>query len=152
MMDQEYPYILMLEDDEDDRYFTQTFFSDRGYNIGLRFLTVANDVVPYLQNCIENNQLLPRLILLDKNIPSVSGIEALRQVKQHPLFSFIPVVMISGNMFPKDINESYQLGVNSFIIKPHNSELTAKTIDAFVDYWFNVVELPEIKDLSFQPL
>lgn len=149
-MTQGHPYILMLEDDDDDRYFTQTFFSDRGYDIGLEFLTRADDVVPFLQNCVDQNLNLPRLVLLDKNLPSVSGIEALRQVKQHPLFNFLPVVMISGSMFPKDINESYQLGVNSFIVKPHNSDLTAKTIDSFVNYWFNVVELPEVSSLAFQ--
>ena len=69
------PYILMLEDDDDDRHITQTFFSERGYNIALEFFINSDDVLPYLEKCLEEDLLLPRLILLDKNVPASGGME-----------------------------------------------------------------------------
>ena len=148
LMDRDIPYILMLEDDGDDRHITQMFFSEKGYNVGREFLTEAGDVLPYLERCLNENRLLPRLILLDKNIPSLSGLEVLAQIREHAVLRALPVVMISGSPNQKEINESYRLGVNSFITKPFGNELTAKTIDAFVNYWFGTVDLPEVAGVA----
>lgn len=147
-MQTDQPYILMLEDDEDDRYFTGSFFEDRGYNVQLEFLTEAADVLPYLERCINNNSQLPVLILLDKNARSTSGLETLAQLKAHPLLKAIPVVMISGSAFPQDIAAGYDLGANSFIIKPLNSVETTRTIESFMNYWFNTVNLPDLTKVS----
>ena len=134
----------MLEDDGDDRHITQLFFIEKGYNVGLEFMTDPTRVLPYLETLLLKDLLLPQLILLDKNIPMVSGIEVLRQIKAHPVLRMIPVVMISGSSNQDDVNECYRLGVNSFITKPFTNELTAKNIDSFVNYWFGTVDLPEV--------
>ena len=141
----ERPYILMLEDDSDDRHITQLFFSEKGYEIDLVFLTDAREVLPYLASCVAESRLLPRLLLLDKNIPAQSGIEVLAQIKSHPVFKILPVVMISGSANQKEVDQCYRLGVNSFIAKPFGNEMTARAIDMFVNYWFGTVELPEIE-------
>jgi CheY-like chemotaxis protein len=137
-------YILMLEDDSDDRYITQTVFSEKGYNIPIEFLTNTEYVLPFLQQCIDDSTTLPALILLDKNVPASGGLKVLENIKGHPSFRAIPVVMISGTAYPEDVNESYRLGVNSFIVKPFGSEQTANTIETFVNYWFGISELPTI--------
>ncbi len=142
------PYILMLEDDGDDRHITKTFFSEKGYDVGLEFLADPDAVLPYLERCIHENRLLPRLILLDKNIPPIGGLEILRQIKMNETLKIIPVVMISGSTSQQEIDESYRLGVNSFISKPFNNEDTAKTIDTFVNYWFGTVDLPEVANVA----
>ena len=138
------PYILMLEDDSDDRHITQLFFLEKGYNVSLEFLTAAGEVLPYLDKCLTDNLPLPSLILLDKSASFFNGADVLKQIKSHPVLQLIPVVMISGSADQKDINESYRLGASSYITKPFNNELTAKTIDAFVNYWFGTVELPAV--------
>ncbi len=142
------PYVLMLEDDEDDRHITETYFGANGFDIKLEFLSNSEEVMPYLQGCIERHTQLPCLILLDKNAPAGGGMAVLKSIKSHQVFSVIPVIMISGTAFPGEINESYRLGANSFIIKPLYSELTAKKILYFLNYWFTSVELPETDSVT----
>jgi len=137
-------YILMLEDDGDDRHITETFFAEQNYNIRLEFLTNPGEMISYLDRCYQEGILLPSLIILDKYVPAGSGIEVLKAIKAHPVFHQIPTVMISGSDHEEDIEESYRLGANSYIIKPFRSEFTIKKISTFVTYWFEVAELPMI--------
>jgi two-component system, response regulator len=138
------PYLLMLEDDEDDRHITETFFAANNFRYELKFLTNSDDVMPFLEECQAKTSSLPRVILLDKNAPVSGGMEVLKSIKSHPAFKIIPVVMISSSSHPAEINESYRLGVNSYITKPFSHERTFKKIQNFLQYWFDAVELPDI--------
>lgn len=140
------PYILMLEDDGDDRFITESIFKEKGYSVALEFLINSDDVLPYLDGCVADSKLLPGLIILDKNVPASGGMDVLRKLKVHSQYKGIPVVMISGTADEEDIIESYQCGVNSFIAKPFTSEETERTIDTFVHYWFHIVDLPNLSD------
>jgi CheY-like chemotaxis protein len=143
------PYILMLEDDSEDRYITKSFFSERGYNIGLVLVTYPDEVMEYLHNCIKENNKLPSLILLDKNVPAGDGLEVLKDIKASSFFRGIPVVMISGTDFPEHVAESYKYGASSYILKPSTNELTIKKIETFINYWFETVNLP-LEDAHLQ--
>jgi CheY-like chemotaxis protein len=136
-------YILMLEDDSDDRYITENFFSEQKYDIALKFLSAPDEVMPYLSNCLDESQSLPSLILLDKNFPAGSGLEVLTAIKADARFRQIPVVIVSGSDFADDVDESYRLGANSYIVKPFSNEMTEKKIGTFVKYWFDIAELPK---------
>ncbi len=61
---------------------------------------------------------MPVVILPDLKLPKVDGIEVLRQIKSHPRFKTIPVVALTSSKEDSDIKACYQLGVNSYIIKP----------------------------------
>lgn len=137
------PYILMLEDDSDDRYITESFFAEKGYDIQLKFVEQADEVLQYLEECCDSGAALPRLLLLDKTAPG-NTFELLRELKSNRAFCAMPVVMISGSDYAPDIRESYRLGVSSYIVKPSTAGLTAKKIASFVTYWFETVELPEV--------
>ena len=66
----------------------------------------------------------------------------LKTIKGHPAFRHIPTVIVNGSDHRHDIEESYRLGANSYIVKPFSNELTAKKIATFITYWFEVAELP----------
>lgn len=134
----------MLEDDGDDRHLTQFHFAEQKIKVDLTFLTKPDEVLPYLANCCNEGCALPSLVILDKHVPSGCGLDVLRDIKSHPVFRQIPVVVISGSDQPADVKESYRLGANSYIIKPVSSELTARKIATFVSYWFEISELPKI--------
>jgi CheY-like chemotaxis protein len=144
-MNERLPYILMLDDDSDDRYLTAMLFKEQEYPVDLKFVTNTVDVLPFMNRCIKEYQQLPSLIILDKNVPSGNGFEVLKELKSNSAFQNIPVVMISGSSNPMEIEECYRLGASSYIVKPMSNELTHKKIDAFVRYWFETVELPQRK-------
>ena len=140
------PYILMLEDDSEDRYLTESTFKEIGYNVRLEFLTHGAEVMKHLNQCENDRGAVPDIILLDKNVPTGSGIEVLKELKSHPRYKTIPVVMISGSAFPNEVAESYRLGVNSYILKPSTYQQTIKKIGTFFTYWFETVELPVVSN------
>lgn len=127
------PYVLMLEDDTDDRYITETTLRELGFNVPVKFLTYDRELINYLTHSDE-----PALILLDYN--PVSGAETLKQLKSHPDFNHIPVVVLSEVSSPNHVRQCYQLGANSFIQKPRTEEMTRKKIETFFRYWFEVAE------------
>jgi len=93
----------------------------------------------FSQRQVENG---PRVILLDLKLPKVDGMEVLRQVKRDPRTRVIPVVMLTSSREEKDVVESYQLGVNSYIVKPVDF---GQFVDAVRDlglYWLLLNQPP----------
>ncbi len=77
----------------------------------------------------------PKVILLDLKLPKVSGIEVLREIKKDPRTSIIPVVILTSSTQEVDIEESYKLGANSYIVKPVNFENFIQSLRQMNDYW-----------------
>ena len=78
---------------------------------------------------------LPKVILLDIKMPKVDGIEVLRQLKASEHTKVIPVVIMTSSAEEKDIISSYQLGVNSYVVKPVGFEDFAKAVGELGLYW-----------------
>jgi CheY-like chemotaxis protein len=84
----------------------------------------------------------PKVVLLDLRLPKVSGMEVLRQVKEDEVTRSIPVVVLTSSKEDRDVAESYQLGVNSYISKPVGFEAFAKTVSELGFYWLLVNRPP----------
>jgi len=84
----------------------------------------------------------PRLILLDLKLPKVDGIEVLKRIKADERTRMIPVVMVTSSAEGRDITESYQLGVNSYIVKPVEFEQFSETVAKAGFYWMLVNKAP----------
>lgn len=78
---------------------------------------------------------VPKVILLDLRLPKVDGMEVLRQIKADPRTRTIPVVVLTSSKEDRDVAQSYQLGVNSFISKPVEFDEFAKTVSELGLYW-----------------
>jgi hypothetical protein len=66
----------------------------------------------------DRGELSPIFILLDLKLPKINGLEVLRQLKSHPKYSAIPVIVLTTSAEDHDIEEAYKLGCNSYIVKP----------------------------------
>lgn len=135
-MDTQNRYILMVEDDPDDRYFTQQTLQDVGVSVPIQFLAQSNEVFSFL----DSNEP-PAIILIDYNISPDNGVEVLKSLKSHPAYRHIPVIILSESAAPAYVTECYRHGANTFVAKPFTSDGTRKKIESFFTYWLEVAEV-----------
>jgi len=86
----------------------------------------------------------PKLIILDLKLPLVDGNYVLRQIASDPRTAVIPLVVVSSSRESRDIYSSYKLGVNSYIVKPVNSDTYINTMRSMATYWLSVNQSPEV--------
>jgi len=89
---------------------------------------------------------LPKVILLDIKMPKVDGIEVLRQLKSQETSKSIPIVIMTSSKEEQDVIRSYQLGVNSYVVKPVDFEGFAKAVSELGLYWLLTNQPPVIKN------
>lgn len=87
----------------------------------------------------------PRLILLDLKLPKIDGLQVLREIKGDPHTRAIPVVILTSSKEERDLVESYQLGVNSYIQKPVDFNQFRETVKQLGLYWLVVNQAPPLK-------
>jgi len=139
--------ILMADDDPDDQLLTKDAFEECKLANDLRFVNDGEELMDYLcrKGDFKNPEDSPRpgLILLDLNMPRKDGREALGEIKSDPDLRRIPVVVLTTSKAEEDILKSYDLGVNSFIVKPVSFEGLLEVVKALGKYWIQIVELPK---------
>ena len=84
----------------------------------------------------------PDIILLDLNLPRMSGLELLAQIKQDADLKVIPVIVLSSSEAPSDVLDSYRLGANCYFKKPNEWDEFVSIAKAIKDFWLSMVSLP----------
>src|SRR5690606_37756358 len=137
-------FILIAEDDADDRFLLQAAFEENGFNDKLHFVENGVEVLEYLGQLEKdgNSKKFPRFILLDLNMPKKDGREVLKEIKQHPELKKIPVVIFSTTNNEQEMRRCYELGANSYITKPNSFESLLKTVAALRSYWIHTTSVP----------
>ncbi len=138
--------ILMADDDEDDILLARKALQKGKLLNPLRTVRDGEELLDYLLHrgdyTDEESAPRPGIILLDLNMPKKDGREALKEIKAHPDFKDIPIVVFTTSKAEEDIYRSYKLGVNSFITKPVTFENLIEVMRMLGKYWFEVVTLP----------
>jgi two-component system response regulator len=135
--------ILLVEDNPDD--VELTLRSLRTHNFANR-VKVVGDGVEALDYLMPPEGVppdgYPKLVLLDLKLPRIGGIEVLRRLKANDLTRVIPVVVLTSSREESDLVKSYELGVNSYIVKPVDFEQFTKAVSEVGLYWLLLNKAP----------
>src|SRR5215218_2592862 len=138
--------ILMADDDPDDRTLTQEALEEGRLINDIRFVEHGEELLDYLRRqgryAPPAEAPRPGLILLDLNMPREDGRTVLKDIKSDPALRTIPVVVLTTSKADEDVYRSYDLGVNSYIVKPVTFEALVDILQTLGKYWFEIVELP----------
>lgn len=137
--------ILLIEDNTDDANLTIRALKKNNLANNLLHLKDGAAAIDFIFSEIHltdpSNQK-PKLILLDLKMPKINGIEVLRKLKSDERTKEIPVVVLTSSREDPDIRACYDLGVNSYVVKPVNFEAFIKTITELGLYWMILNQLP----------
>lgn len=141
---QENVSILVADDDADDRFLLKTMFQENGFRETLHFVEDGIELMEYLLDAVRDNQTnpLPKLILLDLNMPKKNGRQVLNELKENPVLKRIPVVIFSTTKNENEIKKCYELGAVGYVTKPDSYEAFIKTITDIMDTWLHT-NLPD---------
>ncbi|PYO34792.1 MAG: two-component system response regulator [Gemmatimonadetes bacterium] len=131
--------VLLVEDNPSDVELTLRALQKR--NLANR-VVVARDGVEALQ-LLERAEAPPKVVLLDLKLPKLNGLEVLRRMKSDDRTRRIPVVVLTSSHEEPDVEESYRLGVNSYIVKPVDFESFASAVAEVGLYWLLLNHPPE---------
>jgi CheY-like chemotaxis protein len=139
-------FILIAEDDADDRFLLKTAFEENGTDDRIEFVENGVELINYLKAIVGNSPSdngYPGFIMLDLNMPKKDGREVLQEIKQHPIFKSIPVIVYTTTKNEAEVRKCYELGANSYIVKPARFEALLKTIEDIRHYWLVTASIPE---------
>jgi len=126
--------ILLVEDRATDIDLTRRALTRRHLLNPIQEARDGEEAIAYMSRWDEG-EMLPVVILLDLKLPKVSGLEVLRQLKSHPIYSSIPVVVLTTSAEDHDIQKAYQLGCNSYIVKPVQFDKFMEVAEKIEIYW-----------------
>jgi len=135
--------ILMVEDNPGDIELSRQALKQGKLLNDLHIIENGEAALDFLYQRGEYaDAVRPDLILLDLNLPKVSGRDVLKQVKADKTLAAIPVIVLSSSEDANDIRESYELSANSFVTKPVQVEDFVRVVNSIEQFWIEIVKLP----------
>lgn len=136
------PPILLVEDNPVDVDLTLRAFAKRNLANQVLVARDGEEALAWIPRW-EAGEPKPAVILLDINMPRVDGLTVLKELKTHPELKFIPVVVLTTSKADRDIDKAYELGVNSYIVKPVDFDNFMEVAQQIELYWCVYNELPQ---------
>ena len=150
MSESQYIEILLVEDNPNDLELTLRALQKAKITNRVQVARDGEEALEFIfcQGSHANRHIedTPKVILLDLKLPKVDGLEVLRQIKADPRTRTIPIVVMTSSKEQNDVVESYQLGTNSYIVKPVNFERFAEAVQQFGFYWLLLNQPPALRE------
>ena len=135
--------VLLVEDDEGDILMTREAFEFHKIRNPLHVVTDGEQALQFVRRTGPfTDAPRPGLILLDVNLPRLSGLEVLAELKRDPELLLIPVVVLTTSQAEEDILRSYELHANAYVSKPVDFEHFIEAIRQIDDFFMTLVKLP----------
>ena len=145
--------ILLAEDDPNDVFLMQRAFKKAQLSHAIQVARDGDIAIAYLAGegpYADRDQFpFPKLLVLDWKLPRRNGLDVLMWVRgQSNAIRRLPVVVLTSSTQPIDINNAYDAGANSYLVKPETFEDLVVRAQMFDKYWLNLSQIPEVKDFS----
>lgn len=140
--------ILLVEDDEGDQELTRRAMMHGKIKNDLHIVENGEEALEYLlgRGAYQHREKypLPDLILLDLNIPRLDGKQVLKAIQGDAALRRIPVVILTTSYQESDVQQAYEMGAKSYIVKPVDIDQFTRVVQAIEEYWFQIVILPPV--------
>ena len=148
-MTQESIPILLVEDNYNDVLLIQRAFRKAKIEPPMSIVSDGDEAIAYLarQDKYADTERypIPLLILLDLKLPRRSGLEVLAWIRQQPELKRLIVVVLTSSQENSDLDRAYDLGTNSYLVKPVDFQDFIRLIELIDAYWFKVNQKPQLK-------
>jgi two-component system response regulator len=136
--------ILIVDDSPEDVELTIASLVENNLANEISVAEDGEEALDYLykRGKFVNGNGLPAVILLDIKMPKMNGIEVLKHIRTHPQFNTIPVIMVTSSREERDMVESYNLGANSYVVKPVDIVQFIDAIKILGQYWAVINQPP----------
>lgn len=138
--------VLVAEDDPADKFLLERAFANANVAATLHFVRDGQEAIDYLAGeagfSDRNTHPLPDLFLLDLKMPRLNGFDVLTWVRSKPGLRRLLVAIFSSSDQPRDVNRAYDLGANSYLIKPHSTSDLADLVERLRNYWLEANRCP----------
>jgi len=146
-VDEQFP-ILLAEDRDDDVLLIRRAFASAYIPNPLYVVKDGEEAIAYLAGerryANREEYPLPSLLLLDLKMPRMDGFEVLTWIRQQPSLKALRVVVLTSSSDLRDVTKAYQLGANSFLVKPVDFQNLIALIKTVEGYWLEISKVPEI--------
>ncbi len=140
--------ILIAEDREDDVLLIRRCLTRAHIFNPIQVVRNGDEVIAYLKGegkfASRDEYPLPALLLLDLKMPRTDGFEVLRWIRQEPALKALRAIVLTSSEDMRDINEAYECGANSFLVKPMDFENFVEIGRFLKDYWLRIDKAPAI--------
>ncbi|MDY7021014.1 MAG: response regulator [Cyanobacteriota bacterium] len=140
--------ILLIEDDANDILFVQRAFRQANLENPIQIARDGDEAISYLSGeskyANRDEYPLPALILLDLKLPRRSGLEVLEWIRQQQNLRRIPVVVLTSSKESLDVDKAYDIGVNSYLVKPVKFERLTQMMKTLDAYWLQLNQYPSL--------
>jgi len=127
--------ILLVEDSPDDVKLAMRAFRMNNLQNSVQVVRDGAEAIEVLMGDAARPTGLLKLVLLDLKLPKVDGIEVLRRIRAHPVLHRLPVVLLTTSRESRDIQQGYELGCNSYIVKPLDFNQFMEAMRTLGLYW-----------------
>jgi CheY-like chemotaxis protein len=138
--------VLHVEDDPNDALLLQHACRKAGASLHLESVTDGEDALAYLRGVDHftdrEQHPLPSLVLLDLKMGRLNGFDVLTWMRKEEKFKRVPVVVLTSSNHDADVKRAYDLGANSYLVKPVNFDALVELVQAIQHYWFKLNQRP----------
>ena len=137
-----YQRVLLVDDNDIDNFINERMITTSSFSEKVIVKNSAEGALEFLRSVSEDAGALPEVIFLDLNMPKKNGQEVLSEIKQHPVFKMIPVIVYTTTKNEDEVKRCYELGANTYIVKPISFESLLQVVQTIRNYWLSTACVP----------